>query len=427
MKLVYKISLGLSVSLVVTLALWGWLSYRTMEGKIHDDTDMILKDYSDEIISRVLAGTELPDRFNGVYHTYYIMEVTPEYAEEHQSVEYRDTETYMATQEDFASSRMRTQVFMDREGRYFKIGVSLPTFERETLVEHVLWWTTILFFVLLVTLIVIAVVVVDYNMKPFKALMEWMDRYVPGHQHEPVPSETDVVEFRKLAVSVQEAVDRFEHEYEERRIFIGNASHELQTPLAVCGNRIEMLLDRPDLDESMAAELVKLQRSIRHLVRLNKTLLLLSKIENDQFPDVVEIDFAAILREGLELNDEIYSYKGIRSSFVVRGRFVEKMNEQMASVLVGNLLKNAYAHSSQGSDVEVHVSSEGFSVSNPGDAPLDRSKMFSRFYLPGGRKEGSTGLGLALVYSVCDRNGMVLSYDFMDNRHIFSVNLKKSK
>ncbi len=425
MKLVYKITVGLSVALVVTLSLWGWLSYRTMERTIHADTDLILRDYSAGIIARKLAGHKLPDRFNGVYNTYYIVEVTPEYASEHPGVEYHDGEAYLATQEDFSSTRIRTQIFMDRDGRYYKISVSLPTFERETLIDHVLLWTVMLFFVLLLTLIVLAIVVVDYNMKPFLALMSWMDKYVPGHPHEPIPAKTDVVEFQKLSLAVQRAVDRFEHEYEERRIFIGNASHELQTPLAVCLNRIEMMMDWPDLDESMASELVKLHRSLQHLVRLNKTLLLLSKIENDQFPDVADVDFTAMLRDAVELNDEIYSYKNISSSFVADGRFVRKMNEQMASVLVNNLLKNAYVHTQQGGDVEVRQVSDGFVVSNPGEVPLDSSKMFSRFYLPGGRKEGSTGLGLALAYSVCDRSGMALSYDFAENRHVFTVKVKK--
>ncbi len=424
MKLVYKITLGLSVALVVTLALWGWLSYRTMERKIHAETDEMLREYSDEIISRMLSGNRLPDRFNGVYNTYYITEVTPEYAAEHPGVEYRDAETYIMYQEDFADSRMRTQIFMNQDGRYYKISVSLPTFERETLVDHVLLWTCLLFFVLLVTLIVLAVLVLNYNMKPFEALMEWMDRYVPGHSHGPIPADTDVLEFKKLAVAVQDAVDRFEHEYEERRIFIGNAAHELQTPLAVCINRIEMMLDRPDMDEEVASELVKLHRSIQHLGRLNKTLLLLSKIENDQFPDVTGVDFTSMLHDAVELNDEIYAHKSLRSSFVDDGGFMFMMNEQMASVLVSNLVKNAYVHTAQDGDIEVRVWVGGFSVSNPGVSPLDSARMFSRFYLPGGRKEGSTGLGLALAYSVCERNGMSLSYEFMAGRHIFSVNLE---
>ena len=69
MKLVYKIILNLLLPLTLALGAWGWLSYRTMERKIHADTDLILKDYSDGIITRYLSGEELPERFNGVYNT----------------------------------------------------------------------------------------------------------------------------------------------------------------------------------------------------------------------------------------------------------------------------------------------------------------------------------------------------------------------
>ena len=78
MKLVYKIILTLMIPLIVTLGLWGWLSYRTMSEKIHADTDLILKDYSDHIILRLLSGQEMPERFNGVYNTYYIEFLTAE-------------------------------------------------------------------------------------------------------------------------------------------------------------------------------------------------------------------------------------------------------------------------------------------------------------------------------------------------------------
>ena len=417
--------LSLSIPLVITLALWGWLSYRTMSGRIYKDTDMILKDYSDQIVSRKLSGQEMPDRFNGAYNTYYIKDVTPEYAADNPSPYYGEAEAYIRSQEDFASSRIRRHVFSDNAGNYYEITVSLPVFEQETLVKHVLWWTGVLFFILLITLLVIGLIVIDYNLKPFKALMKWMDDYVPGHPSDTVPADTDVLEFRKLAETVRKAVARFENEYEERKIFIGNASHELQTPLAVCGNRLEMLLDRPDLNEEIAEEMVKLHRSLQHLIRLNKTLLLLSRIENDQFPPVDEVDMTSVLKDSLGLNEEIYAHKSINSSIDVQGTFVCRINEQMASMLVGNLMKNAFVHSAPGAEIKVSVSADGFAVRNHGDAPLDKSRVFHRFYLPGGRREGSTGLGLALAYSVCERSGLSLTYDFEENHHIFSVILKK--
>lgn len=427
MRLVYKITLTFVAPLVVTLALWGWLSYGTMARKIHADTDLILKDYAEDIIMRKLSGREMPERFNGAYNTYYIREVSEEYAASVPAVEYDEAESFIDGQEEFASSRVRRQIFADNDDRYYEITVSVPTFEPDVLVEHVLWWTVLLFVVLLIAMIIIGIVVVNYNMRPFEALLEWMDAYVPGEKGSPVPSDTDIVEFRRLASVARKAVDRFEHQYEERRIFIGNVSHELQTPLAVCSNTLETLLDRPDLAEEIAGELVLLHRRLQHLIRLNRTLLLLSKIENGQFPDVVEVDMGRMLEDAVQLNDEIYGHKGLYTSLRCDARLTCSMNEQMASVLVGNLVKNAYAHSPHGGRIEIVVSEGGFSLTNQGTAPLDESRMFRRFYQPSGRKEGSTGLGLALAYAVCTHNDMDICYSFSDGCHCFVVNLKKSK
>lgn len=427
MRLVYKISLTFIVPLVLTLGLWGWLSYRTMEKKIHADTDMILKDYSENIIMRKLSGDELPERFNGAYTTYFIEEITAEEAVSQPAVTYGEAEAALKSQEDFASSRVRTQIFEDKDGAYYRLTVSLPVFEQEVLVEHVLWWTVVLFFVLLVTMVLIVMSVLDFNLRPLYAMLRWIDAYVPGNQGSPVPSETDITEFRRLSEAVQQAVDRFERQYEERKMFIGNVSHELQTPLAACSNRLEMMLDRSDLSEELAQEIVKVHRSLGGLIRLNRTLLLLSKIENGQYPKSASVDLTALIRETLAENQEVYSHKQIQASLDISSDLQVVIDPQMASVLVGNLIRNAFLYSPSSGILEVAVSSDGFRVSNAGEGPLDRSKMFRRFYQPQGRREGSTGLGLALAYSVCSHNDMELTYDYLDGRHIFSVNLKKSK
>ena len=427
MKLAYKIILTFLTPLVLALGLWGWLSYRTMSEKIHADTYLILKDYSDDIIMRFLSGRELPERFNGAYNTYYIESLTAEEAASVNVVEYGEAEAFLRSQEEFASSRIRKQVFQDSQGNFRRLTVSLPTFEQEVLVEHVLWWTITLFAVLLLALLAICIVSLNYNMKPLYKLLRWIDGYQPGLHADKVPSDTDIVEFRKLASTLEEAVTRIESQYEERKIFIGNASHELQTPLAVCNNRIEMLLERPDLNEEIATELIKIHRSLGGLVRLNKTLLLLSKIENGQFPQTSEIDLSALLKENIKLNQEIYGHKNIIIDFESVSSCFVSIDEQMASILVGNLVKNAFSYTPQGGHIEVKSWESGFSISNPGTTPLDKDMVFRRFYQPLGRREGATGLGLALVYSVCINNGLDVNYNFENGKHIFSVNLKNSK
>jgi signal transduction histidine kinase len=427
MKLLYKITLTLLVPLSLTIGIWGWLSYRTMSKKIHADTDLILKSYSSDIIMRLLSGKELPERFNGAYNTYYIQSLTPEEAADSPAVEYGEAEAFLKSQEDFASSRIRSQIFQDNEGNFRKITVSLPTFEQDMLIEHVFWWTMLLFIVLLASVLAIGLVLLNYNMKPLYRLLDWIDRYEPGMQGSKVPSDTDIVEFRKLASAIEHAVTRFETQYEERKIFIGNASHELQTPLAVCSNRIEMMLEHPDMTESLAEEMIKVHRSLSGLIRLNKTLLLLSKIENGQFPQTADVDMNALAKESIELHQEIYDHKNISAEIDGEDRFVHRIDEQMASVLIGNLVKNAFLYTPSGGTINVTMWKTGFSISNTGNAPLDKDKVFRRFYQPSGRKEGATGLGLALAYSVCMNNGMDITYDFINDRHIFSIILKNSK
>lgn len=427
MKLLYKITLTLLVPLSLTIGIWGWLSYRTMSKKIHADTDLILKSYSSDIIMRLLSGKELPERFNGAYNTYYIQSLTPEEAAESPAVEYGEAEAFLKSQEDFASSRIRSQIFQDNEGNFRKITVSLPTFEQDMLTEHVFWWTMLLFIVLLASVLAIGLVLLNYNMKPLYRLLDWIDRYEPGMQGSKVPSDTDIVEFRKLASAIEHAVTRFETQYEERKIFIGNASHELQTPLAVCSNRIEMMLEHPDMTEALAEEMIKVHRSLSGLIRLNKTLLLLSKIENGQFPQTADVDMNALAKESIELHQEIYDHKNIAAEIDGEDRFVHRIDEQMASVLIGNLVKNAFLYTPSGGTINVTIWKTGFSISNTGNAPLDKDKVFRRFYQPSGRKEGATGLGLALAYSVCMNNGMDITYDFINDRHIFSIILRNSK
>ncbi len=420
MKLIYKIALSLSAIMLVFMTLWSIFFFRVMTVEINDETDDMLEEYSRDIIIKWLSGARLPATDNGTNNTYYIRKVSPEYADSRQRIRYEDADIYIASEGEHEPARIRRQVFMDSDGAFYELTVAVPTFERADLVRSILWSIVILYIVLLIALVSITIVVIRFNMRPFDALVRWYDSYAPGKNNAPVPSGTDVVEFRKLAEAAQKAVDRSEKLYDQQKQFISNASHELQTPLAVSMGRIEMLLDSPGLTEEQAGELVKIHRTIMDLTRLNKTLLLMSKIENGQFPDVEDVDIASVFRENVLMFKEVYAMKDLRAELSVEGGCVWRMNVQLASVLVNNLLKNAFSHSPDKSVINIRIWNDGFSVSNEGAGPLDRSRIFTRFYQENSRKEGSTGLGLALVKAVCDNSGLKVEYGY-DGRHCFTV------
>ena len=97
--------------------------------------------------------------------------------------------------------------------------------------------------------------------------------------------------------------------FEQQKQFIGNASHEMQTPLAICRNRLEMLMEDENLSESQLEELMKTHQTLEHITKLNKSLLLLSKIENGQFTDTVQVEVNKLLRQYLEDYKEVYQYR----------------------------------------------------------------------------------------------------------------------
>ena len=212
-----------------------------------------------------------------------------------------------------------------------------------------------------------------------------------------------------------------EEVFEQQKQFIGNASHETQTPLAICRNRIELLMEDESLKEEQIDELAKTLQTLEHVTRLNKSLLLLSKIDNNQFGEETHVVMNDVLKHFLEDYKDVYEYRNIDVDMTEEGLFEVEMNEMLATMLVTNLLKNAFVHNADGGKIKVSFSSDAMEFSNTGDdAPLDPQRIFDRFY-QGKKREGSTGLGLAIVHSICQQSGLQIKYEYRDGMHCFRV------
>ena len=420
MKLIYRVVLRLSLFLLPLLALWAMLFYFTMEDEINDEADDALDNYSELIIMRMLSGNDLPQTGDGSNNSYLIIPVQEAYANARSHVRYYDAEVYIPEKHETEPARILSTIFRDDDGQYYELRVATPTFEKNDLMTTVLGWSVFLYVILLITVVSLTAWVFHRSMRPLYALLNWLDSYKPGTVVGAVPCDTDITEFCRLSAAAQAAVDRSEELFERQKQFIGNASHELQTPLAVLGARMDWLLDNTELSEEQMGEILQMKDTLGRIVRLNKTLLLLTKIDNNQFPESSDVDIAAMLREQKEVYDEMFAARDICCCMKLPETFTVRMNDALASVLVTNLLRNAYRHSAHGARVDVTISGRMLTVVNDGDAPLDGAHIFERFY-QGSKREGSTGLGLALVKAVSDYYGLRVRYDFVDGRHMFSV------
>ena len=422
MKLVCRILLHLAWALSLLLAAWAVLFYVTMIDEINDEMDDALEARAEVILTRVLAGRELPAPASEGNNAYFLNEVSAEYAAAQPRERYSDEEIFIPERDDEEPARVLRKVFHDRDGRWYELTVMTPTIEKEDLREAILGWIVSLYLFLLGMILLVTVVVLYRTMRPLYALLRWLDGYTVGAQNPPLVVETSVTEFRRLNDAARRYAERAEETFERQKQFIGNASHEMQTPLAVCRNRLEMLVDdAPTLTEEQLGEIAKVQRTLDYLVRLNRSLLLLSKIDNGQFSETEAVDMNALVRRTAEDMEEIYAYRNMRFTLADEGPLTVRMNPSLAGSVVANLVKNAFVHGDAGGEIVVTVAPRRLTVANSGaGGPLDAGHIFDRFY-QGAKKEGSTGLGLAVVDAVCRLYGLKIAYSHADGRHCFTV------
>lgn len=420
MKLFHLVLWRISLALIVVLTVWAGFFYMAVVEEVNDEVDDTLEDYSEGLIIRALSGEDMPTASNGSNNQYYLYEVSESYAASHPQITYRDEMVFITEKSETEPARVLITIFRTEDERYMELVVYTPTIEKLDLLRAILGWIIFLYVLLLLIILSINIWVFRKNMKPLYVLLKWLDTSQLGKKNEPLENTAKITEFRKLNAATMAFAERGEKLFEQQKTFIGNASHEMQTPLAICRNRLEMLMEDETLTEHQLNELIKTHQTLENLTRMNRSLLLLCKIENGQFADTRSVCLNDILAHYLDDYKEVYAYRNITVTVTTDSSFCVEMNDSLVSVLVTNLLKNSFVHNIDGGFIYIKITANTFEISNTGEKPLDRERIFERFY-QGQKKEGSTGLGLALVDSICKANHLTIDYTYVENRHIFTI------
>ena len=145
MRLVYRIVLHMSWALSLLLAGWAVLFYLTMIDEINDEVDDSLENYAEMLVTRSLAGRELPAAYSGSNNGYYLHDVSAEYAEGRQHMVFSDEEIFIPEKDEEEPARVLRTIFRDSGGRYKELTVMTPTIEKDDLQEAILWWIVYLY------------------------------------------------------------------------------------------------------------------------------------------------------------------------------------------------------------------------------------------------------------------------------------------
>ncbi len=232
--------------------------------------------------------------------------------------------------------------------------------------------------------------------------------------------ETRTKEFNELNGFLNKMTDKVLEDYTALKEFSENASHELQTPLAIMRTKLDLLMET-ELNDDQAQLIGDIQAGIDRLSRINQSLILLNKLENHEFETSVNIPFCRATREAAATFSELMDMHALEFESHVEEKVHLPVHPALADILLNNLLSNAIRHNIPGGKVVLSLNRQGLIIKNTGEAPeVPTEQLFQRFK-KGNQSSASIGVGLAIVKQICDLNSYRISYVYEENWHIMDI------
>lgn len=234
--------------------------------------------------------------------------------------------------------------------------------------------------------------------------------------------ETNTKEFNELNASLNYMTSKIYKDYVNMKEFTENAAHEMQTPVAVVLSKLELLLQDANLKDEQVQSVLQSTNALRQLSKLNESLLLLAKIENNQFETKEEVNLTEITKKYLLLFDEFIKEKQLTIQTNFNNPFIIKLHPILANSLITNLLGNAIKYNYFGGRIIITVSENSYHISNTSMLePIPAEKLFKRLNTSKDNQETSNGLGLAFVKKIADVNHLHIAYQAENGMHYFEV------
>ena len=306
-------------------------------------------------------------------------------------------------------------------GNPYTYSARINLVETEDLMESIAILFLVIISMLLVGLFIITKRLSLSIWKPFYQTLNQIERFEIDKSNQPQLIETDIEEFKRLNQSIEKLIKKNTSIYHSQREFIENAAHELQTPLAIFQAKIDTFIQGSDFTQEQYNILISLNDSVSRLNRLNKNLLLLSKIENDNYSNKQTISFNDVIEKHLDFFTEQAEAKNLIIKTELGKTVSVKSNPVLAEILMSNLFLNAIKHNINDGQILISLSNGSLTFLNTGQPqPLVADKLFNRFSKSNPSEQGN-GLGLAIIKKIADLNNWTVSYTFTDNLHSFSI------
>ena len=411
MKLINKISLLTLLSSGLIIIIFGIMFYFILRSAAYSEAEEELYENLDYAVSIIESGTE----------PYY-----PPFVETEIWIEGENTEQGIATvmltdQEDGEKEEyLQLTEYHDWNEKKYKLTIRIEAPENDELIWTINIIVIITFLAILFANILTNRLVSRKLLKPFNLIIQKITKYRPGSDI-PVKTESSIMEFQILDSEIKELMEKINSDFRNLKEFTDNAAHEIQTPLGILKNKIELLIQNQNLAQEEAGIINDISKTINRMDRINKSLLLLSRIENRQFNNLRDFEISGLIEVTAGSLNEIAAFKNQKFRITRHDEFNINMDKNLAAIMISNLLNNMIVHGDDSSTLNIDIFKDNVEFNNTGsNKNIDRTRIFKRFY-KGTENRGGSGLGLAIVYEICRAAGLNIEYRQDSSQHIFKI------
>jgi signal transduction histidine kinase len=312
---------------------------------------------------------------------------------------------------------------VDINGKRYTYTEKINVLKMEGMVFSVATMFLVMIIILLIGIICISKMTAVKIWKPFYNTLNQIQGFELDKNKTPSFIASDVDEFNQLNKSLSKLIEKNISVYQSQREFVENAAHELQTPLALFQTKIDSLLQL-ELNEEQSHLVDSLSKDVSRLNRLNKNLLLLSKIDNESFLEKSSVVLNDYIEKHLDFFTEQAKAKNISITTEFSSNLVIHGNPALTEVLINNLFLNAIRHNEKNGKIIIKIESNQLIFLNTGEqTPLAIEKLFNRFSKVNPSSQGN-GLGLAIIKKIAELNQWEIDYVFYEQLHSFSIKFK---
>lgn len=403
--------------LVFTVA--GVLFFFALDKVVNQNIREMLESRKAYIILNLQQNQPITDLLESPDHSIFIkrVEKTGEYK--------RFSDTLAYDQEEKELIPFRKMTFSAHSGdKHYEVVLLQSLLESEDLQMVIVSFMIALFGLVLLALFFLNRWLSNKAWNPFFKSLSVLNHWKIGVNQSVSFERTGISEFDQLNSTLENMMQKIQADFVNLKEFTENASHEIQTPLAIIKSKLELVLQDKTLNDQQHQRIHAAFESANRLSKLNEALLLLSKIENRQFVDSSEIDVCKLIQSRLEYLEELFALKQIEVTFRLETQVTFNMNSLLADILINNLLSNALRHNIEKGKITVLSENQKITISNTGrEAEMDVSRLFRRFAKQTTTSE-SNGLGLAIAYEICNNYNLELNYHYLNGMHNMVIKQK---